>query len=843
MPQRRTESAPTPPRTPDVGEPRHENGRLTFTVGTRERRAAYRSDDAPSQDASFIDTSAGVFVVCDGMGGGGGNPEAAARVAAKTVGEGLAHIDTEDEAHIEEKLEDIFEQAREAVLVEGEGGSAVVTAVKVYETAAGSLKLAVAHAGDTRLIIYNKKTKDYREATTDQSTGNVVYNGFFSNEPSSINDEYMVLDVSQDDRFMLCSDGITGDTQDQSLSRAEFLHAFGEDSPDAAAQRFVELSRKVDDKTVVVVDIDRRLATPKPTGQSGDAGKKGYAARQKKRKNTVAAAAVSGSLPHSADKQSVPSEQEVQEQRLNELRDAMAAAAAKRQGRLFGRGSESYEATERAYTEQLQNFGRMKLEGTLADTAISDSDKNTIVIAYLFDEQKALREKTKELLADTKVGKMVDWMTSGSKTMRFAKGVLVGVGAGAVGAGAAAVIGAGAGAGALVAGAATMGIKSTARFARSFARRDAAGGRGMDDIASETRDEMVRDSNESDRFGSLSAMIAAKFEEDTQVEQQKRRKSVRAGLGGVALGAVGLGVAAQYHGEIGEAVSSVRGWFSVASNTNVDVTPTPEPGAGEPTEASGAEPDQAPAQLPGADSSPEVGAGSDGQDGVSHEVSWADHIEVHPDASVISSGEGWYQTFHELNIPQEHWAALLHDAGPGLVDLGIAYEDPAIGGYGIFMTPDGTMPVEALEHILDTAEQHEFIDAPVLPEATDVAVGSDAMEDTSLDMGNPAPLELAEVPPFEEVEYSNAVWDVEHGEGWYQTFHEMGIPKENWGVLLQSAGPDLATLRYDNGLAAAYYDGFRQEWRINMPPNGQLSEAVVELLHHTAYAHNWAPAI
>jgi hypothetical protein len=57
-------------------------------------------------------------------------------------------------------------------------------------------------------------------------------------------------------------------------------------------------------------------------------------------------------------------------------------------------------------------------------------------------------------------------------------------------------------------------------------------------------------------------------------------------------------------------------------------------------------------------------------------------IEFSKAAQHIETGEGFNQTFREMGIPREKWAATLRKAGPELVKMGVAYKDQAVGGYG-----------------------------------------------------------------------------------------------------------------------------------------------------------------
>lgn len=72
---------------------------------------------------------------------------------------------------------------------------------------------------------------------------------------------------------------------------------------------------------------------------------------------------------------------------------------------------------------------------------------------------------------------------------------------------------------------------------------------------------------------------------------------------------------------------------------------------------------------------------------------------VSPDALQVAPGEGWYQTFQEFGATPEQQEALISDRAfmQSLVDRGIAYEDPQLGGYGIAQS--GNLPPDVAEQI------------------------------------------------------------------------------------------------------------------------------------------------
>ena len=417
------------------------------------------------------------------------------------------------------------------------------------------------------------------------------------------------------------------------------------------------------------------------------------------------------------------------EEKLASLREQLAAASAKRQGRLFGKGKQ-YEALQEEYNTQLIKLGKLKLHEGELGTPLTDSEKNVAAISYIFDEQQKLREKTKEELQGTKVHKFIEWFNSGTKGERFRRGVYLGLGGVVVGAGLGALAGVAAGAG--VAGAATAAAVSGTRFARYFAKKDNQQGRGMEKISdAATEDHNVKAmqyierNDASDKVESASNYFTNTFEEDTKKEQSKRRKSVRAGLAGVAIGAVAGGTIAYAISEMND--GSVGEWSNrhIAPETHAqpDINSEADGGAGvnevdQPVEkpAPGADGTEEPlVPAPEVDAivpsdTPEMAeAISDALDGDSSNDMGGETLDsdYSGEALDIHTGEGWLQTFSEMGITDvNEQYALLHnqDMMNELYHMGLAYPDATLGGWGINMTHDGKMPAAALDVIANYAK-------------------------------------------------------------------------------------------------------------------------------------------
>jgi serine/threonine protein phosphatase PrpC len=218
-----------------------------------ERKSSRRTANEVSEDRIVADDERGLYGVYDGMGGAGGNPRAAADAVADSVQRTLSDVQPRSIDELKQFMHIAYQEADKDVRRDGQGGSAVATTVKIV-TIEGRTYAGIAHTGDTRLFMYSKSRDSFTAVTEDQSRGNVVFNGFPHHEHMSKSDQFDAIELQQGDRLMLCSDGITGDYPEQALSSYEFLESFRQLTTYQCAEYFMRLSKKVDDKSIVVID-------------------------------------------------------------------------------------------------------------------------------------------------------------------------------------------------------------------------------------------------------------------------------------------------------------------------------------------------------------------------------------------------------------------------------------------------------------------------------------------------------------------------------------------------------------------------------------------------------------
>lgn len=250
-----------------------------------------------NQDSGYAGTH--LFVVADGMGGHAGGDVASA-VAIKSIAQVDRAYDSVDEA--EKALRDALIEANgelaEAVFQHPEltgMGTTISAVVRVGE------RLALAHIGDSR--IYRWRNGTLTQITKDHTfVQRLVDSGRITQEEAAVHPRRSVLmrvlgdvdlnpeidtdivDVLPGDRWLLCSDGLSGFVTDERIG--ELLVEFSDAAAAVDALIVESLDEGAPDNvTVVIVDIDESESSsaPRPIMVGSAAQPLSFAAKAPKR--------------------------------------------------------------------------------------------------------------------------------------------------------------------------------------------------------------------------------------------------------------------------------------------------------------------------------------------------------------------------------------------------------------------------------------------------------------------------------------------------------------------------------------------------------------------------------
>ena len=89
----------------------------------------------------------------------------------------------------------------------------------------------------------------------DEGHGNIVDNYLGENWRWHGVQQRQSVAVPPGDRIALVTDGVTGDWEPDLLSEGDLHQAIADLDAEAAAQRLIEVARKSDDRTAIVVDL------------------------------------------------------------------------------------------------------------------------------------------------------------------------------------------------------------------------------------------------------------------------------------------------------------------------------------------------------------------------------------------------------------------------------------------------------------------------------------------------------------------------------------------------------------------------------------------------------------
>lgn len=231
----------------------HEKFKPLLSVGKATRPASDRFIWSPNADRILCDVGLGLFGTFDGMGRSRRSAKAS-RTAAKLIHRQYAKFKTQPASPdlALERIEAVMENVRRSrEMTKVKAGTTAVFAK--IESIDNRPYLAWANAGDSRLFVRRDASGEIVPVSSEQSNGYGPNNGI--NYRRYDYDEFGIIELHKGDRIMLCTDGITGDWEYQRPSEDEMQRAFSLRRPQDAAKEFIKVSKKVDDKAVVVVDL------------------------------------------------------------------------------------------------------------------------------------------------------------------------------------------------------------------------------------------------------------------------------------------------------------------------------------------------------------------------------------------------------------------------------------------------------------------------------------------------------------------------------------------------------------------------------------------------------------
>ncbi len=200
------------------------------------------------QDRSLVDLDLGLFGVFDGVGAFAKSGEAA-QVAATAVAESCRAGDVAPEAAMARGCD-----RAEALIKQGALGATTATVAWVLGPLVSYLTV-----GDSRLYHLPTGAAWPVQVTVDEGVGNLLYNALGEGserrgQPAAT--QRGTFPVGSGDKLLLVTDGVTGDFAPDLLSAQDLARAVAGDDPQRAAERLLQIARKRDDRTAVVIFLD-----------------------------------------------------------------------------------------------------------------------------------------------------------------------------------------------------------------------------------------------------------------------------------------------------------------------------------------------------------------------------------------------------------------------------------------------------------------------------------------------------------------------------------------------------------------------------------------------------------
>jgi protein phosphatase len=204
-------------------------------------------DVSECQDTVLYKPSKGLFGVFDGVGGSE-NGRGASRRAADVI----SQISESSDLASGSNLAWAINEANNAILRDPElcgRGQTTGVVAKITEQN-GKKMLSYATVGDSRLYRIDKDN-NVEMITMDEGEGRYITNAI--GDPRCEIKQFGDIPLNTGDRFLLCSDGITGDKPEEMMSGAQIAAIMRASKNDfEAAHNLMMAAKKGDDRTAVV---------------------------------------------------------------------------------------------------------------------------------------------------------------------------------------------------------------------------------------------------------------------------------------------------------------------------------------------------------------------------------------------------------------------------------------------------------------------------------------------------------------------------------------------------------------------------------------------------------------
>ncbi len=208
--------------------------------------AAWSKRPLHDEDAVLFAPDLGLFAVFDGLGGEYGGRQAA-RLARRIV---ASYCRSHASARSLETLAHAVIHANEVVGKSPRAGFTTAVAVWIGGNVAHWVSV-----GDSR-IYHQIGFEPLRMLSRDEGYDNIVDNYLGDRFTFKGVRQRQTITLRQRDTLLLVSDGITGDFKPDLLSPTDIATAIRDREPQDAADNLVEVARKHDDRTAIVIKIE-----------------------------------------------------------------------------------------------------------------------------------------------------------------------------------------------------------------------------------------------------------------------------------------------------------------------------------------------------------------------------------------------------------------------------------------------------------------------------------------------------------------------------------------------------------------------------------------------------------